>query len=55
MKKGKEAKKEKKQTKKVPTAADKKPDQPIKIAPKKKAEAQALAEATEQDQVFSSK
>ena len=51
----KEAKKEKKTAKKVPAAADKKPDQPIKIATKKKAEAQSLADSTEQELVFSSK
>ena len=52
----KEAKKEKKTAKKVPVAAaDKKPDQPIKIASKKKAETQSLADSTEQELIFSSK
>lgn len=43
----KEAKKEKKSAAKVPAAAEKKPDQPIKKASKKKAETQSLADTTE--------
>lgn len=48
----KEAKKEKKTAIKVQAKAEKKP---IKIASKKKAETQSLADSTEQEQVFSSK
>jgi hypothetical protein len=51
----KEAKKEKKTAAKIPAAAEKKPDQAIKTANKKKAETQSLADSTEKEQVFSSK